>query len=284
MIKKFGVFCLMAVVLLAGCAEKESVTPTNPAKSGNNVEIEKVLKEDKYVSEKLGFEITFPASWKDKYIVLEKDRFVEVEHITKPGAENTGNERIFTIVKDDTKENYEKAKEEVEIAMPYKLITQDGNSYYSYYLRTDVAYVDEENETEFKNMTDDVDNIMKTFKITGKPVQTVEERVAYNIEKLKDKAYIGTYGDGYTWYTAAEELGMIGKPAIPALIQKLDTKDDYERTLVFYALLLATQHDNVKEFTKGEYINTSLDFNVKTHPEMKKQALAWWEKYKSNWK
>ncbi|MCX7773528.1 MAG: hypothetical protein N2376_10505 [Clostridia bacterium] len=111
---------------------------------------------------------------------------------------------------------------------------------------------------------------------------TVEEKVAYYMEKLKDKSFTGTYGDGQTWYTAAEELGMIGKPAIPKLIERLDTQDDYERALVLYALLLATQHDNVKTFTQGEYINVNLDFNAENHAEMVKAAKEWWEKYKSN--
>ena len=45
---------------------------------------------------------------------------------------------------------------------------------------------------------------------------------------------------------------MVGKPAIPGLIEKLETDDDYERALALYALLLASQHENVKEFTNGE--------------------------------
>jgi bla regulator protein BlaR1 len=111
---------------------------------------------------------------------------------------------------------------------------------------------------------------------------TIEEKVQFYLDKLKDKSYTGTYGEGYTWYTAAEELGMIGKPAIPGLIEKLDSKDDYERALALYALLLASQHDNVKSFTNGEYINVNLDFNAETHPEMIEIARAWWEKYKEN--
>ncbi len=110
------------------------------------------------------------------------------------------------------------------------------------------------------------------------------ERSAVNIylEKLKDQSFTGTYGDGYTWYTAAEELGMLGKPAIPGLIEKLESKDDYERSLALYALLLASQHDNVKTFTNGEHIDVNLDFNPDSHPEMIEKAKAWWDKYKDN--
>lgn len=112
--------------------------------------------------------------------------------------------------------------------------------------------------------------------------QLVDNAVRFYIDKLKDKSYTGTYGDGFTWYTAAEELGKIGKPAIPSLIEKLSTTDDYERALALYALLLATQQENVKSFTGGEYINVNLDFDPANHPAMIKTAMEWWEKYKSN--
>lgn len=110
--------------------------------------------------------------------------------------------------------------------------------------------------------------------------------VLFYIHKLKDEDYTSTYGDGQNikiWYTAAEELGQIGKPAIPFLIKNLHTKNDYERALTLYALLLATQHENVKEFSHGSYINVNLEFDTENHEEYVKKANSWWEKYKHNW-
>lgn len=120
---------------------------------------------------------------------------------------------------------------------------------------------------------------------SGKLVNTEDDTVKYYLEKLKDKSFTGTYGDGQepkVWYTAAEELGMLGKPAIPGLIEKLRTDDDYERALALYALLLSSQHENVKEFTNGEYIDVTLDFNPDTHKDMVDKAMTWWNKYKDN--
>lgn len=103
--------------------------------------------------------------------------------------------------------------------------------------------------------------------------------VDYYIDELKDPTYTSIYNEEYTYYIAAESLGQIGKPAIPKLIEKLSTEDDYERSLVLYSLLLASQADNVKAFAGNDYIQTSLDFDSRNHPELVEIARAWWEKY-----
>lgn len=105
--------------------------------------------------------------------------------------------------------------------------------------------------------------------------------VDYYIEKLKDPTYTSITNEDSIYYTAAENLGLIGKPAIPKLIQKLDTANDYERALTLYALLLASQADNVKAFAKNDYINVNLDFDARNHPQKVEIARKWWNKYKS---
>lgn len=139
----------------------------------------------------------------------------------------------------------------------------------------------EENEAKKASKTLDIDLPVEDKDVLPEDL-TIEEKVEFYLEKLKDKEFTGIYNEEYTWYTAAEELGMIGKPAIPGLIEKLETEDDYERALALYALLLATQQDNVKSFTNGEYINVNLDFNKDNHPEMVDMAMSWWNKYKNN--
>ncbi len=106
--------------------------------------------------------------------------------------------------------------------------------------------------------------------------------VDFYLERLPDKNYYTIYDDELKYYTAAEGLGSIGKRAIPKLIQRLDTTDDYERSLVLYALLLASQEDDVKEFAGNDYIKTGLDFDASTHPAQVKLAKDWWEKYKGH--
>ncbi|QAY65960.1 hypothetical protein [Paenibacillus protaetiae] len=103
------------------------------------------------------------------------------------------------------------------------------------------------------------------------------------IGKLKDRSYTRTYGEGFVWYTAAEDLGLLGKQAVPALIANLGTPDDYERALTLYALLLATQEPDVKAFAEDDYIHGYLDFDPVTQVPKIIEAETWWEKYKSNW-
>ncbi|NQT30445.1 MAG: hypothetical protein HQ596_07720 [Candidatus Saganbacteria bacterium] len=129
--------------------------------------------------------------------------------------------------------------------------------------------------------------IKKDYRYIAKDVlkRSGKESIAFYLGKLADPNYVSTYGHGYKWFIAAEELGQIGKLAIPGLIKKLDTKNDYERTQAIYALRLAAQHNNVKAFTGGEYVKiTSLAFP----PPEKHRAVvgawkSWYEKYKSNW-
>lgn len=105
--------------------------------------------------------------------------------------------------------------------------------------------------------------------------------IDYYIDKLSDPTFTTIYNQEYIYYTAAEQLGQIGKMAIPPLINRLDTTDDYERTLVLYALLLASQNNNVKAFAYDDYIPTYLDFDARNHPQQVQLARDWWDKYKS---
>ena len=71
------------------------------------------------------------------------------------------------------------------------------------------------------------------------------EEIEFYIDKLPDRDFTETYGHGYTWHTAAEELGMIGKLAIPHLIKQLSSDDEYVVMLSLYALQLASQDSAV---------------------------------------
>jgi septal ring factor EnvC (AmiA/AmiB activator) len=113
--------------------------------------------------------------------------------------------------------------------------------------------------------------------------KTDQDPLMFYLDKLKDTNFISTYGDNYTWYIAAEELGKMGKPAIPFLIKKLDTKDNFERNQALYALMLAAQHENVKSFTGGEYVKNYEFPSPGKDVSVIKAWQSWYEKYKSNW-
>lgn len=155
-----------------------------------------------------------------------------------------------------------------------------------------------ESDKEISEMKDMINEITKINENLHEQIQELEDKltmyesvetegnigeIIYYICKLKDKDFTKPYGheeEPYTWYIAAEELGIIGKPAIPYLIKNIETNDVYEKGVTLYALLLASQSDNVKEFTNGEYIEAGLSFSPEDQKEFVKSAIEWWEKYK----
>lgn len=117
---------------------------------------------------------------------------------------------------------------------------------------------------------------------------TTESAAAhYYITRLPDRSYVRTYGDADNpriWYTAAEALGEIGKPAIPALIERLDTTDPYELKLALYALMLATQDALLQAETGGDYLQLGTVLTEDSNAENRQRALDWWEKHRGLWR
>ena len=115
-----------------------------------------------------------------------------------------------------------------------------------------------------------------------------KNRILFNIEKLKDRSYV-TIGeehiedDASTWFIAAEELGLIGEPAIPYLIKRLDTEDQYELMLALYALLLASQDHALKAKTGGDYVHLTMVLTEKSNVDNMQVARVWWQKHKHLW-
>src|SRR5690625_2106942 len=108
------------------------------------------------------------------------------------------------------------------------------------------------------------------------------EEVSFYIEKLPDRDFVDVYGDDEnpkTWYTAAEELGQRGADAIPALVQRLHTEDDYELMLVVYALMLASQDAQVMQITQGDYLQLNVVLTPDTNLQNRQSALNWCQRY-----
>jgi TonB family protein len=111
------------------------------------------------------------------------------------------------------------------------------------------------------------------------------ERVAYYVARLRDSTYIEYSEDGEprAWLVAPEELGLIGAPALPLLMQELEcAKDVYERTQIFYALLLAAQGPGTEDAAaRAELTTISTRFPMalpplSEHASLKRLWLEWW--------
>lgn len=104
----------------------------------------------------------------------------------------------------------------------------------------------------------------------------------YYIDKLPDRTYVDIYGNPEhprTWYTAAEALGQIGAPAIPALVERLGTSDPHELMLVLYALMLASQDPELLAASGGDYLKLQTVLVQETNHENHRLALEWWNRW-----
>lgn len=163
-----------------------------------------------------------------------------------------------------------------------------------------IGCTNQASDEEITKMKDKINEILKDNEKLHDQIQELEDRfviyeseeterntgeIIYYICKLKDKDFTRPYGheeEPYTWYIAAEELGIIGKSAIPYLIKNLQTNDVYEKGLTLYALLLASQSDSVDEFTNGDYLEAGLTFSPEKQKEYVEIAEEWWGKYKEH--
>lgn len=112
------------------------------------------------------------------------------------------------------------------------------------------------------------------------------DAIAYYIEKLPDRDFVETYGDDDNprpWYTAAEALGGIGKDAVPALVERLDTTDPYELKLALYALMLASQDPVLQAETGGEYLRLGVVLTEEGNEDNLRKARSWWERHRHLW-
>jgi len=113
-----------------------------------------------------------------------------------------------------------------------------------------------------------------------------EPAIQYYVDKLADRNYVKPYGDDDNprpWYTAAEALGAIGKPAIPALIGHLDTPDPYELKLVLYALMLASQDPELLRVTQGDYLQLDTVLTEDDNMANRQRAIEWWRQHHHHW-
>lgn len=111
-----------------------------------------------------------------------------------------------------------------------------------------------------------------------------QEKIQFYLSKLSDKNYVDQYGDSdnpKVWYTAAEALGQIGAPAIPALVQRLNTNDEYELMLVLYALMLASQDPAAMKKTNHHYLELDTVLTPRTNTKNRYLARQWCQQFQS---
>lgn len=118
-------------------------------------------------------------------------------------------------------------------------------------------------------------------------LEAESDNIRFHIDKLPDRTHVRPYGDADNprpWYIAAEALGQIGKPAVPALIERLDTQDPYELKLVLYALMLASQDPALQTATGGDYLRLGTVLTESSNDENLYLARDWWQRHRHLWR
>lgn len=112
------------------------------------------------------------------------------------------------------------------------------------------------------------------------------DEMHYYLDRLSDRDFVETYGGEEhprIWYTAAEALGRVGAPAVPHLVQYLDSDDPWELKLALYALMLASQDPAVTSRTGGEYIRLGTVLDERENAANRAIARDWWERWGHLW-
>ena len=115
-----------------------------------------------------------------------------------------------------------------------------------------------------------------------------EQKIAFYVARLADSTYIeyNWDGDPHSWPVAPEELGLIGAPALPPLIQALEHSESVsERTWIFYALMLAAQGPGTNDPAAQAELTTMLRRSEafpeeSQHAAMKEAWLTWWRNHR----
>jgi len=118
---------------------------------------------------------------------------------------------------------------------------------------------------------------------------SVQQRIAFYVARLGDTTYVeyNWDGDPHSWPVAPEELGLIGAPALPPLIQALEHSERVsERTWIFYALMLAAQGPGTNDSAAQAELTTMLRRSEafpdeSQHAALKDAWLRWWDKHRA---
>ncbi|WP_242939276.1 YARHG domain-containing protein [Tepidibacter thalassicus] len=124
------------------------------------IQLEQVLEKLEFKSNKLGFSITFPHNWKNKYKIVEYDTYMIVYFNPSKNVDFKGGE-FFLII--DTKSSY--FNQENFDTISDKNFFEIGNRQYYICIPTDFPLPENHPEIElFLKMQSDIPNILKTIK------------------------------------------------------------------------------------------------------------------------
>ena len=118
-----------------------------------------------YENEQHGFNLTFPETWKDKYVIEENGRVVSVFHKdTKSEMEETG--RLFDIYV-YSREEWETEGKIISEIITLKIIEEDDQKVFALGYPTDVQTIPGNNDLrdDYREMEQEIPDIIKTLTV-----------------------------------------------------------------------------------------------------------------------
>lgn len=166
-----GILCIVALgaVLLTNGKSVPATNKLVPTIKKNDL----VYKNDKY-----SFSMTFPESWKGKYVIKDNGDTVSVHN--KKLAESTPDGffgTLFTIHIYSPKEKWKTEGMELADMTGMRKIAEDNKAIFAVRMPTDVQF-DPQNGDEYRSMEKNVDSIIKTF--------TVKKNMSSNSKTIVD--------------------------------------------------------------------------------------------------
>lgn len=156
---------LSLIFLISGCSEKKT-TPENTVSNAQTATTitntnQQISQGIEYKNDKLGFSLTFPESWRGKYMVEENDMGIRVYFEPKEKVKEEGVGFLFGIINKSSKDLHEDTFDTVCNKRYFE--TKDAT--YVIGGPTDIGFPDNNKEyTTYKKLRLEIPDIIKTLK------------------------------------------------------------------------------------------------------------------------
>lgn len=173
---------LLIIFILAGCSKdapvqnnggqnndaQSSTVQNNPSNTASGEEVKKDIQETQFllVSEKFGFSLEAPGSWKGRVEISEENNSFMVKHVTISKEAPVKSPIIINIIEYGSVEKWEQDSKKKDEPFPYEKLGEIDGKVFAYIPPFDFPYDDNSPEDlkEYTEMMSLVEKVLKSFK------------------------------------------------------------------------------------------------------------------------